>query len=126
MPESGIPFNRRVLVIDDNEAIHHDFLKVLGVQPEHAAQAALEVLEADIFGGSAAAAARPNFRLDSAYQGRDGVAMARQAALEGRPYAMAFVDMRMPPGWDGLETIQRLWEDRSGSAGRHLLGPQRL
>ena len=23
---------------------------------------------------------------------------------------MAFVDMRMPPGWDGLETIGRLWD----------------
>ena len=31
------------------------------------------------------------------------------ALSDGRPYAMAFVDMRMPPGWDGLETIERLW-----------------
>ena len=23
---------------------------------------------------------------------------------------MAFVDMRMPPGWDGVETIEHLWE----------------
>jgi diguanylate cyclase len=35
--------------------------------------------------------------------------MAHQALLDGRPYAMAFVDMRMPPGWDGLKTIERLW-----------------
>ena len=35
--------------------------------------------------------------------------MARQALAEGRPYAMAFVDMRMPPGWDGLKTIEHLW-----------------
>jgi len=34
--------------------------------------------------------------------------MAGQAVAEGRPYAMAFVDMRMPPGWDGLETIEHL------------------
>src|SRR3546814_11685645 len=31
------------------------------------------------------------------------------ALAEGKPYAMAFIDMRMPPGWDGLETIERLW-----------------
>ncbi len=77
MLEAGSAVNRRVLVIDDNAAIHHDFLKVLSAQAEHAAQAALEILEADIFGDSPAAAARPNFSVDSAYQGRDGVAMAR-------------------------------------------------
>ena len=101
--------NRRILIIDDNAAIHHDFRKVLGAQAEHAAQAALEVLEADIFGEPATAAVRPNFEIDSAHQGQDGVAMAQQALVEGRPYAMAFVDMRMPPGWDGLKTIEHLW-----------------
>ena len=29
---------------------------------------------------------------------------------QGRPYSVAFVDMRMPPGWDGIETIARLWQ----------------
>jgi diguanylate cyclase (GGDEF)-like protein len=101
--------NRRVLVIDDNAAIHHDFRKVLGAQAEHVAQAALAVLEAEVFGEASTVAARPNFDVDSAHQGREGVSMARQAVLDGYPYAMAFVDMRMPPGWDGLETIERLW-----------------
>src|ERR1700688_4504803 len=101
--------NGRILIIDDNAAIHNDFRKVLGAQAEHAAQAALEVLEADIFGEPATEAARPNFEIDFANQGQDGVAMAQQALVEGRPYAMAFVDMRMPPGWDGLKTIEQLW-----------------
>jgi diguanylate cyclase (GGDEF)-like protein len=101
--------NRRILIIDDNASIHQDFRKVLGVQAEHSAQAALDVLEADLFGDSAAPATRPNFEIDSAHQGQEGVAMAHQALAEGRPYAMAFVDMRMPPGWDGLKTIERLW-----------------
>ena len=35
--------------------------------------------------------------------------MAHQALADGRPYSLAFVDMRMPPGWDGLKTIERLW-----------------
>ncbi|MGB9329210.1 MAG: EAL domain-containing protein, partial [Steroidobacteraceae bacterium] len=46
---------------------------------------------------------------DSAMQGREGVERARVALAEGRPYSVAFVDMRMPPGWDGLETIEHLW-----------------
>jgi diguanylate cyclase (GGDEF)-like protein len=101
--------NRRILIIDDNAAIHLDFRKVLGAQAEHSAQAALDVLEANLFGDTVAAAARPNFDIDSAHQGQEGVAMVGQARAEGRPYAMAFVDMRMPPGWDGLKTIEHLW-----------------
>jgi diguanylate cyclase len=102
--------NRRILIIDDNAAIHLDFRKVLGAQAEHSAQAALDVLEANLFGETVAATARPNFDIDSAYQGQEGVAMVQQALADGRPYAMAFVDMRMPPGWDGLKTIEHLWE----------------
>jgi diguanylate cyclase (GGDEF)-like protein len=110
MANSATLANRRILIIDDNAAIHLDFRKVLGAQAEHTAQAALDVLEANLFGDEAVvAAARPNFDIDSAHQGQEGVAMAHQALVEGRPYAMAFVDMRMPPGWDGLKTIERLW-----------------
>jgi len=101
--------NRRILIIDDNASIHLDFRKVLSAQAEHSAQAALDVLEADLFGETVDAAVRPNFDVDSAHQGQEGVEMANRARAEGRPYAMAFVDMRMPPGWDGLQTIERLW-----------------
>jgi len=100
----------RILLIDDNAAIHGDFRKVLGIDAGDEAQAALAVLEADLFGEGRTAASRPNFEIHSAYQGQEGVEMARAAAADGRPYAMAFVDMRMPPGWDGLKTIEHLWE----------------
>ncbi len=109
MPDSNPP-SRRILIIDDNAAIHHDFRKVLGVQADQSAQAVLDLLEADLFGTSVAKAVRPNFEIDSAHQGQEGVKMAGQAVAEGRPYTMAFVDMRMPPGWDGLETIEHLWK----------------
>ncbi len=106
----GIPaVNRRVLVIDDNSAIHADFRKVLTVNAEHAAQDALSILEAGVFGDTPSTSIRPQFEVDSAYQGREGVEKATAALAAGRPYAMAIVDMRMPPGWDGLETIERLW-----------------
>jgi diguanylate cyclase (GGDEF)-like protein len=104
------PPSRRILIIDDNAAIHHDFRKVLGVQADQSAQATLDLLEAGLFGTSVCTAVRPNFAIDSAHQGQQGVKMAGQAVAEGRPYAMAFVDMRMPPGWDGLETIEHLWK----------------
>jgi diguanylate cyclase (GGDEF)-like protein len=104
------PPSRRILIIDDNAAIHHDFRKVLGVQADQSSQAVLDLLEADLFGTTVAAAVRPNFEIDSAHQGQEGVRMAARAVAEGRPYTLAFVDMRMPPGWDGLETIEHLWK----------------
>ena len=55
------------------------------------------------------AAALVRFEMDSAFQGAEGLEMVRAAHLAGRPYAMAFIDMRMPPGWDGVETAERLW-----------------
>jgi len=107
MSDNYLIVNRRVLIIDDNRAIHEDFSKILGrgsqVDPE------FELAERLLLGEAASAATRPWFELDSALQGQEGVERVQQALQEGRPYALAFVDMRMPPGWDGLETIQRLW-----------------
>jgi len=46
----------------------------------------------------------------TAQQGREALECVKQAAEVGMPYAVAFVDVRMPPGWDGLETAQRIRE----------------
>lgn len=99
--------NRRILIIDDNEAIHADFRKVLGESDR--GEDALAALEAELLGGSAAARG-PRFEIDSAHQGQEGLRKVQKALVEDRPYALAFVDMRMPPGWDGLQTIEQLWK----------------
>jgi PAS domain-containing protein len=51
-----------------------------------------------------------SFDVSFADQGEDGARMAEAAVAEGRPFSVAFVDMRMPPGWDGVTTIKRLWK----------------
>jgi len=96
----------RVLVIDDNAAIHEDYRKIL-VAADTTLMSAAEV---GLFGEHAPQTGRPSFEVDSALQGRDGVERARVAVTEGRAYSVAFVDMRMPPGWDGLETVEHLWK----------------
>jgi two-component system cell cycle sensor histidine kinase/response regulator CckA len=96
----------RILVIDDNRAIHSDFRKILCP----AVDDQLEDLEAALFGPQETGIKAPVFEMDSAFQGQEGLALLEKAQQEGRPYWMAFVDVRMPPGWDGVETISRLWE----------------
>src|SRR5882724_5164888 len=108
MASNPLHLRPRVLVVDDNKAIHEDFLKILGGYTG----GSTELLEAErlLLGEAAGSAPRPTFQIDTALQGQEGVARVKQALMEEQPYAMAFIDMRMPPGWDGLETIQRLWE----------------
>jgi PAS domain S-box-containing protein len=105
---SSIPENKRVLVIDDNRAIHEDFRKVL---TDTTADAGMDAAEAALFGDTAATQPRRvTFQLDYASQGLEGVEKVRLAREAGTPYAMAFVDVRMPPGIDGIETTVKLWE----------------
>ncbi len=107
-PTSAVPPNRRVLVIDDRESIHDDFRKVLGGGK---ANDELDMIKALVLGGGGPAPPGGNgFDLDFALQGQQGADLVRKACEQGTRYAMAFVDMRMPPGWDGLETIEHLWE----------------
>jgi len=106
MPGEPDSLTHRVLVIDDNAAIHQDYRKIL-VADENAL---MSPAEAGLFGERQPDTARPAFDVDSALQGRDGVELARVALADGRPYSVAFVDMRMPPGWDGLETVEHLWK----------------
>lgn len=102
--------NRRILVIDDNHAIHDDFGKIL--RPKDAAHQGLVALEAELFGETPGASlVQENFfQIDSAYQGLEGVDKVQKALAAGRPYALAFVDVRMPPGIDGVETLERIWK----------------
>jgi signal transduction histidine kinase len=97
--------NNRILVIDDNRAIHDDFRKILSPVGGE-----IDQLAAAFFSGPEPLPAPPTFEIDSAYQGEEGVAALRRAIDQGRPYAMAFVDVRMPPGMDGVETAERLWQ----------------
>jgi diguanylate cyclase (GGDEF)-like protein len=107
MPHELEMITHRLLVIDDNPAIHGDFRKILvaHVGDEEATSAA----EAALFAEASPNLQRPHFDVDSAMQGQDGVERVHQALQLGRPYSVAFVDMRMPPGWDGLVTIEKLW-----------------
>lgn len=101
--------NLRILIVDDNREIHADFKSVLVPGKTND----LAGLESELFGNSEPSTRSGNFpeyQLQFATQGEQGVEIARAALENKAPFAVAFVDMRMPPGWDGLTTIQNLWK----------------
>lgn len=100
--------NRRILVVDDNRAVHDDFYKILAGGQRHSE---LDVLHAELFGTEECRPVGESFELDSAFQGEEAVERVRNARREDRPYVLAFVDIRMPPGLDGIETIASLLKE---------------
>jgi CheY-like chemotaxis protein len=96
----------RILVVDDNTAIHDDFRKILGTD---SATTKLDVEEAALFGGPAIVP-RTLFNLSFASQGQEAAKLMQTAYQAGQRYSVVFMDVRMPPGWDGIETAVKLWE----------------
>ena len=99
------------LIIDDNRDIHNDFRKILLGAPSDGRE--MEDTASELFGEPEELLGqmeKPEFEVASAYQGQEGLAAVQQALAAGQPFALAFVDMRMPPGWDGIETTARLLE----------------
>ncbi len=98
--------NRRILIVDDNVSIHEDFRKILA-PPNN--EDPLDKARAALFGEAPSLPTRVRYELQFANQGREGLGLVKSATYQGCPFAVAFVDMRMPPGWDGLETITHIW-----------------
>ncbi len=98
----------RIIIIDDNPAIHQDFIKILTTKQE---TPELDSMEAEIFGDKKVSSniSFPQFHIDTASQGQEGFERIKKELENGKPYALAFVDIRMPPGWDGIETIKHIW-----------------
>jgi CheY-like chemotaxis protein len=88
----------RILIVDDSPDIHTVLTRILSYQAK------------TVSGAETFTANLPHFSLDYAFQGQEAVKKVKQAIKDGKPYALAFIDIRMPPGWDGLKTIQQIWD----------------
>ncbi len=95
----------RILIVDDNPTIHDDFSRILAAKRGDPRTDLLNELEGLLFGPSGSQAMAPEFELDHAHQGAEGVALVEAAGESGRAYSLAFVDIRMPPGIDGVQTV---------------------
>ena len=114
----------RILVIDDQQSIHDDFRKIIETERD---DQELSAAAAELFGeGENAEEPQETFEINSAHQGQEGLAMVARAVQENRPYPLAFVDVRMPPGWDGVRDDPAHLDRRSGNPHRalhRLFGP---
>ncbi|HEY2342574.1 MAG TPA: histidine kinase [Chthoniobacteraceae bacterium] len=109
MSPPQLPPLRRILVIDDNESIHEDFRKLFAsCAPQRGPGDELAALILDEQPPEPASVA---FEVECAFSGEAGLAQLQEAEKQGRPFSVAFVDVRLPTGWDGLETTERFWRE---------------
>lgn len=104
--------NAAVLVIDDEELVRNDIEEILtpkkpAVELESVNLAASILFDKPIANGNKRQTKIPKFKVHKASNGMEGVDMVKKAVAAGTPYAVIFLDMRMP-GWDGMETAEQI------------------
>jgi|AntRauTorckE6833_2_1112554.scaffolds.fasta_scaffold07491_2 signal transduction histidine kinase len=105
--------NRRILVVDDNASIHEDIESIL-VPKTGAGDKELRELEDELFAAEENEASSLDdmiYTINHAYQGEEAIEMVDKAADDGDPYSLIFMDVRMPPGMDGIQAIKKIWEE---------------
>ncbi|HEX3359123.1 MAG TPA: response regulator [Tepidisphaeraceae bacterium] len=98
--------NRRILIVDDSPTIQHDYKSILAPESAFAGLAAAEL---ELF-GEPRGPAELSYELEIAQQGEEAVEKVFASVQEGRPYSLAFVDVRMPPGIDGIEATEKMFK----------------
>lgn len=105
--------HNHVLLVDDNESIHEDIESILSNSTSKQDEE-LKGIEDKLFGSSdeqETVVSRIDYDIDHAYQGKEAVKMVEEASVADRPYSLVFMDVRMPPGMDGIQTIKEIWKD---------------
>ncbi len=105
--------NNRIIVIDDEESILNDYQMILSPpQEDSSKQKEMQDLEAELFGASEVhkKTLQEHYEVSAALQGKEGAESVAEAKKNGKPFAVAFIDIRMPPGWDGVHTARKIRE----------------
>ncbi len=102
--------NNKILIVDDTPSIHEDFRKIL--MSSNTSAGDLDEMADSLFGTTEQDPVFKdiNYELESAFQGEEALKMIEKAELEGDGYSLIFMDVRMPPGLDGIKTIAKIWE----------------
>ncbi len=100
--------NTRILLVDDEDYILQSYAKILTPEDEESATASAMAKRKGKQGQSGVAF--PEYKLYFAYSGEEAVRIQEDELRFNNKIAVAFVDMKMPGGIDGLETIKVLRE----------------
>lgn len=100
--------NNHVLIIDDDPEIQSAYRMVLSPEPESERSSSAQLAKLLHKGQLPEPSGGPRFELDFAGQGIEGVALVEASLEKQHPFAVAFIDIRIPPGFDGMETAARV------------------
>ena len=99
-------WNNRVLIVDDQEEMHQDFEEMLNPRLIEASTDEL----VDGIGLEEEESFMPELEIMHATSGERAFEIIKSALEDENPIAVAYIDIRMPPGWDGVETTRRIRE----------------
>lgn len=101
------------MLVDDNEAIHEDIESILSTQDTSSDEDFLKI-ENELFEEETESTDKSvsvEYQIDHAYRGEEAIQMVEKADREGYPYSLVFMDVRMPPGMNGIEAIKKIWDN---------------
>jgi CheY-like chemotaxis protein len=93
----------RILVADDDEMVLDCYRDAFLATENESTSVKLRSLSAELFDEGIQESESPNFKVVSCTQGEEAVDLAAQAARDGKPFDVVILDIRMPPGIDGVE-----------------------
>ncbi len=100
----------RILIADDDENILDCYREAFGEPNATDHMKALDALDAELFDSDTAIEEAPKFELVSCRQGDDAISLAKKVATDGHPFDVVILDVRMPPGIDGVEAGSQIRE----------------
>ena len=98
----------RVLIADDDESVLDCYRDAFDDAHKDSHAETVAALEAELFEAEPDVTDDNEFEIVSCTQGDEAIALARQAAMDGEPFDVVILDVRMPPGIDGVEAGSRI------------------
>jgi len=107
--QNSSPDYLRILAVDDEQSMLDAYQRVLApLQQPSVSQSEMEELAARLFGAQPGTDSQLNYHLVLCQQGDEAVELVRSSINAGQPFSVVFLDMRLPPGPDGVATAEQI------------------
>jgi CheY-like chemotaxis protein len=100
----------KILVADDDEDVLNCYREAFGSEYQPIETQVLDALAAELFDWDGDIEREPKFDITACSQGGDAIKYAEAARSDGKPFDVVILDVRMPPGIDGVEAGSRIRE----------------